>query len=303
MGMLDNFYVIGVCSNPVRYKSRWAQAKEFMRKIEAMGVNFFVVEATFGDRPFEITDPHNPRHIRLVSRSEVWLKESMISVAISRLPADWEYVAWVDMDIEFLNKDVFCEAWHQLQHHDVIQLFSDCIDLGPNLEVIQTHKGFCYIYLQNRIVKRRYEFAHPGYAWAATRDAIEHLGGLIEAPLGAGDHHMALSLVSKGHLSLPAGIHPEYKKMVMDWQARAEKYIKRNIGYVPGTIFHFFGGKKKDRRYIERWDILTKNDFVPSLDLRKGSNGLLELTDRNIKLRDDIREYFRLRNEDSIDTE
>ncbi len=49
-----------------------------------------------------------------------------------------------------------------------------------------------------------YRFAHPGFAWVYTRDALEKLGGLIEtAVLGAADHHQALALVGMAKDSLP----------------------------------------------------------------------------------------------------
>jgi len=37
------------------------------------------------------------------------------------------------------------------------------------------------------------------------------------------------------------------------------------------------------------------------LDLKYDFQGVLQLTDRNIKLRDDVIHYFNVRNEDSID--
>ena len=64
---------------------------------------------------------------------------------------------------------------------------------------------------------------------------------------------------------------------------------------------HAWHGKKKQRKYIERWDILIRNDYVPYLDLRRDWQGLYALTDRNRQLRDDIRRYFLQRNEDSVD--
>lgn len=266
------------------------------------GINYHLVETAYGDRPFEMTESSNPRHYQFRTSSEIWQKESMINLAIQRLPHSWKQVAWIDTDIAFTRPDIFQEAWHQLQHHSVIQLFSDCVDLGPNHEIIQSHKGFCFMYHENRRVTRRYEFAHPGFAWAATREAMENLGGLIEAPLGAADHHMALALVGKAKFSLPGGIHPNYSKMVMNWQDRAEQYIKRNIGFVPGLIYHHWHGSKKNRKYVERWDILTKNNFDPEIHLTRSWTGLLELSDKApIVIRDDIRAYFRQRQEDGID--
>jgi hypothetical protein len=92
-----------------------------------------------------------------------------------------------------------------------------------------------------------------------------------------------------------------YARNLLLWQTRAELYIKRNIGFVDGLLLHYWHGKKRDRRYAERWNILVDNHFDPDLDLKRDRQGLWQLTERNIKLRDDIRAYFRSRSEDSID--
>ena len=56
---------------------------------------------------------------------------------------------------------------------------------------------------------------------------------------------------------------------------------------------------------MDRWKILTENQFNPNTDIKRDWQGLFQLEDhgdmRSIKLRDDIRKYFRARNEDSID--
>ena len=43
------------------------------------------------------------------------------------------------------------------------------------------------------------------------------------------------------------------------------------------------------------------NKYDPVADLKRDWQGLLSLDRRRTKLRDDIRKYFRARNEDSID--
>jgi hypothetical protein len=130
---------------------------------------------------------------------------------------------------------------------------------------------------------------HPGFAWAIRRQAFNDLGGLIDwAILGSADDHMAKALIGRENRSVPTTMHPEYRHMLKVWQERAEKYIKRNVGYVSGTIHHMFHGAKKNRKYVERWQILTKNKFQPSVDLKKDWHGLYQLTDRSWKLRDDI---------------
>jgi hypothetical protein len=131
---------------------------------------------------------------------------------------------------------------------------------------------------------------------------MDGTSGLMDTPiLGAGDHHMALALIGQCNRSMPGGITQEYRKAITDWQDNALHFIKKDIGYVPGTICHYFHGTKASRKYVERWDILTKNKFNPLTDIRKDSQGLWQINeknDRQIRLRDEIRMYFRQRNED-----
>jgi hypothetical protein len=61
---------------------------------------------------------------------------------------------------------------------------------------------------------------------------------------------------------------------------------------------HYYHGAKVNRRYFDRWGILVRNNFDPLLDLKKDWQGLWQLTDRNHKLRDDLRAYFATRDED-----
>jgi hypothetical protein len=94
---------------------------------------------------------------------------------------------------------------------------------------------------------------------------------------------------------------PAFKAHLRNGQDRTERYIRRNVGYVDGLLAHHWHGRKADRRYRDRWKILVDNNYDPDLDLKRDAQGLYQLTDRCIKLRDDLRSYFRSRNEDSID--
>jgi hypothetical protein len=319
--LLQDFYVIAVITNPERFKTRPRLFKEFMARMDRYGVKLYIVEGAFGDRNYEITDPKNPRHIRVQTDSEIWHKENLINIGISRLPPNWKYVAWIDGDIDFMHPNWMLETVHELQHHPVVQLFEDAIDLGPNHEILSTYKSFAYCYKNNLPVKKPSKmitdtdagyyyygsesspgtYWHPGYAWAATREAINTVGGLFDlAIVGAGDHHMACALIGQGERSIPRGVHPNYRKYVMAWQTRALR-LHKNIGYVKGTIYHYWHGKKKDRRYKDRWQILIDNKFNPSTDIHKDWQGIWALYPGHDKLRDEIRQYFQSRNEDSID--
>lgn len=279
----------------------------------------WVVECAFGDRPYVVTDSNNPNHIQLRSWDEIWNKENMINIAIKRLPANWEYVAWVDADVTFTRGDWARETVHQLQHYYVVQMFSHAIDLGPSEEPLQTHEGFCYNYVRGLSAGNSgpassgYQYYvqkkpgviqwHPGYAWAARRDAFDRIGGGIadHAILGAGDHHFAHSLIGNLKYSLPKGLHPNYVRLLEERQILMEKFISRDIGYVPGTLIHHWHGSKRQRFYKERWEIVIGNNFDPLSDVSRDSIGLLKLTRNKPRLRDEIRAYFRARNEDGLE--
>jgi hypothetical protein len=104
--------------------------------------------------------------------------------------------------------------------------------------------------------------------------------------------------------SIHPGLHKNYQLGLFEWQDRAEHFIKRNIGFLPGNISHHFHGSKKSRQYHERWKVLVENQYNPITDLRRNDQGVLELVtinSRQIRLRDGLRTYMRQRNEDSID--
>lgn len=287
-------------SNPVRYQSRYRLYNQFKKEMAENGVQLFTVEVQHGNRDFVVTHDGDPHVLQLRTTSEIWHKENAINLGVQRLPKDWKYVCWIDSDISFQRSDWMEETLHQLQIYKYVQMFSHAIDLGPDGAVLQTHNGFMWSYLHGLPFGRAYSHWHPGYAHACTRDAWDGLGGLLDTGIaGAGDHAMCLSLVGQGDLSYPKEVTPGYKEDIQSWQKRAERYVKRDVGYVPGSIFHHFHGSKRKRFYAERWEILIKNKFDPNIDLKRDWQGLYSLVDEKWRLRDDMRKYFRARDEDS----
>lgn len=311
---LSKFHVITVISNPCRYDTRWNLYKIFDEDITRKGATLWTLEVATGARFPQVTQKDNPQHFQFWNSAlpgEVWHKENMLNLAMSQLTLrcpDWRYVAWVDADIKF-EPGTIEETAHCLQHWDVVQMWSHAIDLGPSDELVnQPQMSYLYCHWKGIEPKSKNGYTiggHPGYAWAARREALNKLGGFIDwAVLGSADRHMAAALIGKVETSVHGDIHPNYRAKLDVWQQRAEREIKRNVGYVPGTIRHLWHGKKADRGYSTRWKILVDNQFDPDTDLKRDVSGLWQLTTdcpRQIKLRDDIRKYFRARNEDSID--
>jgi hypothetical protein len=316
---IATLHVVTAVSNPVRFRSRYALYRDFAKRVADAGATLTTVELAFGERPFEVTRRDEPRHLQLRTRDELWHKENLLNLGIAhaiQLDPDARYVAWVDADVQFARADWAAETVQQLQHYDVVQMFSHAQDVGPNYEPLQPHVGFAYAYCAGLAGSARAGAAgyggdycrhfHPGYAWAARREALDRVGGLIDwAVLGSADAHMATALVGRVRASCRRPVSRAYLRELLDWQRRAERHLRRNVGYVPGQLTHFWHGKKRDRRYVDRWAILARHRFDPDGDLRRDSQGLLALNDtddpRQRELRDDVRRYFRSRNEDSVD--
>jgi hypothetical protein len=302
--LLPHFHVVLPISNPARYTVRYKLFLDFVKRLEAFGIEPWVVEVQQGLRAFAVTDSSNPRHIQLRTEEELWYKEQMVNIGVRRLPDDWKYVAWIDTDVEFLNPEWVSETIHKLQDAHVVQLFQNALDMGPNGEVIQKHNGFMWSYWNGMPPGEHYAYWHPGFAWACTREAFDGMGGLIEhCILGSGDYFMARGLVGKTDHTLLNHTHPNYKHYVDAWCKRANDNIKRDVSYVNGTILHHWHGKKKDRGYQTREKILQLCQYDPYKDVWLDRQGLFKLNDDAIALRDSIRKYFRSRNEQSIDLE
>lgn len=317
--MFADLHVVTAVANPERYKSRYNLYRDFEKRCLDAGAKLHTVEAAFGERPYEVTTHDNPNHTQLRTNSQIWHKENLLNIGISRLPKDWKYVAWVDCDVAFARPDWVAETIHQLQHFHVVQMFSHVQELtstfGPtppyyngtpvawmyghefNLPGVVRSTG----YGANTTENQQGYYWHPGFAWAARREAIEHLGGLLDHMIvGGADTLMAICLTNR--MALPAWTNTGTAgRWIHEWKARADRYIRGNVGHVPGIIMHNWHGKKTQRQYTSRLNIITGNKYDPELDLKRDWQGLWQLTDRNPKLRDEIRQFFRARNEDSID--
>jgi len=326
----DKLYVVTCVNNYNRYRTRYRLYRSFKDHVDASGAVLHTIECQLGSRPFEVTSPDDPTHIQVRTTSELWHKENLMNLAAARLPAEARYIAFVDADFTFIRPDWAQETIQQLQHFQVVQMFSSVGYLGPDESQTGTNRiGFVEAWSRgiplrvgnqtiaagtffhphkNTAALPQYggDFGPPGGAWAFRRTALDALGGLLDfGILGSSDYFMALGLVGCMQHRIPHGYSEPFKRKLLAWQDNAERVIRRNIGVVPGTMYHHFHGNFKLRHYSTREQILIRNRFNPDVDLRRNTHGVYELADdgtpRHCALRDDIRSYFRVRNEDSIE--
>ena len=299
----DKLHCIIVISNPCQFARRFILAKEFIKRFEdEQNVILYVVELAYGIQQFQITDKNNPKHLQIRAQlSQVlWHKENMINLGVKYLlPKSWKAFAWIDADLEFESSSWALDTLKILNGNcDIVQLFSHAVDMDANQNAMTIFSSFGFQYNK----KRPYgllgpNFWHPGFAWAMTREAYEKVGGLYEISiLGSGDHNMAYCLINKGIRSLNQSTTSSYKNSVVEYE---KNMYGLRLGYVPGVIRHYFHGSKKNRKYMERWQILVSNQYDPVRHVKLNDFGLLIPTEEcPQQLLDDIMQYFSERNED-----
>jgi len=337
----ERLHVVAVYSNPLRWRSRREHMNDFREHMAtSRNAVLHVVELAYGDRPFEVTGAGNPLDIQLRTSCELWHKENLANIGVSRFPADWRYGAQVDSDFHFTRPDWALETIHQLQHHAWVQLFSSYSALSGRHVPVRISPSFAWSYLHYRpgtSWKSRASAAPPsigaasapvsnagngkgsvagllrsaswpdnpgatGGAWAFTRQGFETVGGFLDCCiLGSADWHMAFGLAREPDHSIEMRrCGPAYVSAIRHWQERAHR-LEGYIGCVENHAVHYFHGSYRLRGYGDRWQVLKDNGYDPQTDIQRDYQGVLVLSGNKPRLRDDIRAYMRSRDEDATE--
>ena len=235
--------VIIVISNPCLYAKRYILLKEFVKRIEEEEefVNLFIVEMTYKNQKYIITQKNNKNHLQLNTDVPIWHKENMINLAIKYLlPKNYKAFAWIDAldTLKILNGS-----------KDVVQLFSHAVDMNQDFSNINIFNSFGYSYSKNKkYTSKGIDYWHPGYAWAITRKAYEKIGGLYDkGVLGSGDNIIALSFINKAQNMNNLNYHEDYNNSMIEYQQKASKL---RLGYTPGVIRHHYHGTRVSRHVL-----------------------------------------------------
>lgn len=306
----DILYVVLPYFNFCGFVRRRELFVQFVNRIsKQQNIKIVVVEAIHDSTPTP-NESQLPKldgvyiHIRIPVPAQLWVKESLINLAVQKLPFDWKYMAWVDADITFLQEDWVQRTINALDQDDVVQMFQTCVNMGPSEEAMKIDRSFAFMHRESGHPFHRtdkYGHWHPGFAWACTHKAYLQMDGLLDIGiLGSGDRHMALALIGHADWSAPGNIHPNYVQRLTEFQQRTQSQ-GLTLGYVPGTILHHWHGRLQDRKYRERWDILTQLKYDPDKDVKYTVHRTLTFTEDGERLREPIKEYFVGRKEDNTD--
>jgi hypothetical protein len=240
------------------------------------------------------------KHIKINIPDIIWVKENLINIAISKLPKDWKYAAWIDKDIEFNRNDWAIDAIRKLNNCDLIQPWEKCeyIDEYGNLgnEKYFDIRGFkSGTFSSMSLVKQSdndiTKFKHPGHAWCISRSFYEKISKLFDYCIVGGADGLLYSCITQNSQ------HEHYRFMGKIFWEYLDKFKDVQIDFVSGTIFHHFHGEIENRQYSERVRILIENNFNPDSDLYYNEDGVLRIKNKP-KLQQDISGYFASRKED-----
>jgi hypothetical protein len=315
----DKLNVICVMSNPCNYKRRVELAKIFINHmLQTKDVVLYVVECIYPhlNQTYQITEENTPNHLQLTATSILWTKENMINVAVKKLlPADYKAFAFIDADLHFNNENWAQETLRALNSCDILQPFTDGYNLNQNNKIDRNSKmlySICYLWQNYRkpkkttnldiyYLKDRSELWHPGWAWAMTRTAYEKMNGIYDmAIIGGGDSILAKSIMLKDYMNTKTPYircSLAFRKSLYDYQ---QKCLGLKVGYVQGTLFHFYHGSLQNRQYTSRWDLLNLYQYNPYLHLKINECGMYQGSQLFPKqLQNCIIQYFNDRNEDN----
>lgn len=321
MNTNETLYVVTGIFNPFRFKSRIDLYHKFAKYIEHCGAVLITVEVAWTGRPFEATKPYHQNHIQLRTEAIMWHKECLINVGIDHVRKtypDAKKVAWIDADVQFTNPHWVQETLFELDHYDVMQLFSHSQSLSPKHIPQWQNPSIFYNYIHKIGYSQKppkslsYIYGgHPGLAWAAKLCILEQLGGLMDFCIhGSADTHMAFALmgerkydahIEKGELKPDDFTSQGYKDKITDWKTKCDLFVKKNIGYLNGICLHYWHGKSQLRGYKKRYSLIQFHKFDPNVDLVRDSNGLYKWAGNKPDLENDLRLSLLERNEDGTD--
>ncbi len=321
-------YVVTTIFNPLGYESRYRMYRQFADHMSTFAnVRLITVELGYGNQTFQVTEPRNPDHIQLRTDYMLWYKENLINIALRQLPRSCKHVAWVDADIEFLNGNWVEDTLQALKTYKIVQLFQFAHFLGPNSQVLQSDAGFGYYYALNRPYRanwlpcRKFDengreiedlktkngtacYWHSGYGWAAEKDTLFKMGGLLElGVLGGGDYMMSYAYINRVEDSLALKPNRNFQLEIIRWSRNIQESIQQRVGYVKGDINHFWHGAVENRQYKTRDAILHTGDilFDPKIHLFHDQNNLIKLSQaykNHVALK--IENFYKTRNEDQV---
>ncbi len=298
--------VITTYFNPCRYRTRRDNYDLFRQSMQRSEIPCITVECAFGDEPFEL--PETLDVIRVRSNSLLWQKERLLNLATSWLSPSYRYVAWLDCDILFTNRNWALDTARLLEEYPVVQMFETCVRLvRGNLLIKNPNRvtSFGAIVPRDRKILNAGHFklhGHTGYGWAMRREIFDKVGLYEHAICGTADHFMAHTIYNDYDFCIRYALKDDKQqiKHLKEWGERFHTIAGENLTAVPGEILHLWHGDLVNRRYALRTHEITDLGYDPYLDVIANPGHPVEwhLETDKPQLKEYFCNYFMSRRED-----
>jgi hypothetical protein len=270
--------------NPVRYKRRLANYRTFR---ENLAVTLVTIELSF-DGQFELTEGDADILIQISGGAVLWQKERLLNVALKSVPPNVSNIAWLDCDVIFGRPNWVDAANEQLDKFNVIQLFSDIVDLNREDHLNNCHDippsahGIVGLISENSFGqsdvmpagRNKRGFAQGGMAWASRRQILEQ-HGLYDAMIVGGGTRAQVQ-ASYGNFDKyvdAAHFNAAQREHYLKWAVPYHRSVGERVGHVSGRLYHLWHGEIGRRHYHEERRKLAEHNFNPNIDIVIGSNG------------------------------
>jgi hypothetical protein len=275
----------------------------FLEEMRAHDLPVFVAELVFPGQHHILRSAGNIQAVRFHASDIMWHKERLINLTAEQLPPHYTKVAWIDADVLFPDKRWYEQASVLLDSYHLVQLF-DRVTQQDNAgnEIQQLHGLAAHIALR-RPAPFRFHTSRtwPGLAWAAKRDLLRTHGLLDVFILGSADTYMSLAAYGpldewwEWHVQRLA---PRIRETWRKWAKSFFDDVRGNVGFVATPVIQLGHGRKEDRKYVERLEILARHNFDPTKDIAPGPQGEWQWSSRKPHLQAEVRAYFEGRRED-----
>jgi hypothetical protein len=309
MNTSSQIWAITTYFNPSRYRRRLANFRRFRN---ALRTPLLVVEFAYGDEAFELCDDDADTLVQVRGASVLWQKERLCNVAVQKLPAHVNYVAWLDCDIEFSEAFWAEAAVEALQRDRLVQLFENLIDLEPESTSCAGTIEYTGKSLASFVTKggpetkefppgsaKKYRPRLPGGAWAGHRSLLAKHGFYDAMILGGGDGAFVLAAYGRFDEVLKISKFNGLQALhYLRWARPFFNDAQGRVGFLSGDLFHYWHGDLANRQYGERYEALSKFDFDPFVDVRIDHQGCLAWSSEKTELHEFVKNYWNLRQED-----
>ena len=318
--------VVSCFFNPGGSTRRVENFRIFLLSMKKSGVRCLVVELAFGSAPFAFSEHEDVIQVR--TNDVLWHKERLLNIGIRKLLSDGvRKIAWLDGDIVFEDPTWPLEIAKRLEHKNLCQVF-DSISIhahesgppmiGPSAVKYFEESGALYSQKPSRIrnlARGLLKGGQSGFGWAARAEVFEKVLLFENAVVGGGDKLMFAASLAKDQSDprFQALTHSKYTCKAcghknrsdaftvsfLEWAQQWSTAVDGSVDYARLRIRDMYHGKRSDRGYMARHDILYRNKFDPAVDLLINSSNCFEWSPGKERLGGEVEAYFLSRREDS----